>query len=62
LYLASSGVNLIEYNVGKDRRKWDEMVAKSGRNGIPVIDVEGTVMTGFNRGAVQSAIESRRSQ
>jgi len=58
----SSGVHLIEYNVGKDRKKWDEMVAKSGRNAIPVIDVEGTVMAGFNQGMVHSAIESKRNQ
>ncbi|HAM49882.1 MAG TPA: NrdH-redoxin [Nitrospiraceae bacterium] len=60
-YLASSGVNLIEYNVGKDKTKWDEMVEKSRRRAVPVIDVEGTILTGFSQGTVQAAIESKRS-
>jgi len=55
-------VNLIEYNVGKDKKKWDEMVQKSGRRAVPVIDVEGTILTGFMQGTVQTAIESKRSQ
>jgi predicted esterase len=55
-------VNLIEYNVGKDKKKWDEMVEKSGRRAVPVIDVEGTIFTGFSQGAVQTAIEGKRSQ
>jgi glutaredoxin len=55
-------VNLIEYNVDKDKQKWDEMVQKSGRRVVPVIDVEGTIVTGFNQGTVQSAIESKRSR
>ncbi len=58
----SSGVNLIEYNVGKDKEKWNEMVEKSRRRAVPVIDVEGTIITGFSEGAVQAAIESRRRQ
>lgn len=55
-------MNLIEYNVGKDKKKWDEMVEKSGRRAVPVIDVEGTIVTGFIKGTVQTAIESKRSQ
>ncbi len=55
-------MNLIEYNVDKDRDKWDEMVRKSGRRAVPVIDVEGTIFTGFSQGAVQNAIESKRKE
>jgi len=54
-------VNLIEYNVGKDKNKWDEMVQKSGRRAVPVIDVEGTILPGFSQGAVHAAIESKRN-
>ena len=53
-------MNLIEYNVGKDKKKWDEMVEKSGRRVIPVIDVEGTLFTGFDQGSIQNAIERKR--
>jgi endonuclease V-like protein UPF0215 family len=54
-------VNLIEYNVGKDKDKWNEMVQKSSRRAVPVIDVEGTIIPGFNPATVQAAIERKRS-
>ncbi len=54
-------MNLIEYNVEKDKEKWNEMVEKSHRRAVPVIDVEGTIIPGFSAGAVQAAIESKRT-
>ncbi len=54
-------MNLIEYNVGKDKMKWNEMVEKSHMRAVPVIDVEGTILSGFSKGTVQAAIESKRA-
>ena len=38
-----------EYNVGSDIVKRKEMVAKSGQMGVPVIDIEGEIIVGFDK-------------
>lgn len=34
----------------------EEMVMKSGQTGIPVIDVEGTIIIGFDKEALRKAL------
>ena len=61
-YLRSLDVNLIEYNVERDKSKRDEMLSKSGGStGVPFIDVEGIIIRGYNPSALRAAIERRRS-
>jgi hypothetical protein len=38
------------------------MMQKSGRRGVPVIDVEGIIIGGFIPDAISSAIREKRSQ
>jgi len=55
-------VNLIEYNIEKDRGKRDEMLQKSsGSRGVPLIDIEGIIIRGYSQNAMKDAIEKRRS-
>jgi glutaredoxin 3 len=61
-YLRSLDVNLIEYNIERDKSKRDEMLSKSGAStGVPLIDVEGIIIRGYNPSALRAAIERRRS-
>ena len=61
-YLKSLNVSLVEYDVEKDKSRGDEMVRKSGGSrGVPVIDVEGTIIQGFDPEAIRSAVERRRN-
>ena len=41
-------VPFTEYNVGTDLAKRKEMVEKSGQMGVPVIDVDGEIIVGFD--------------
>ena len=38
-----------EIRVDQDRQALQEMVQKTGQMGVPVIDVDGKVMVGFNQ-------------
>lgn len=38
-----------EFNVATDTKARDEMIKKSGQLGVPVIDVGGKLVIGFNR-------------
>lgn len=46
-----------EYNVAADMNKADEMVKKSGQMGVPVIDVQGQIIVGFNQPQVERALK-----
>jgi glutaredoxin len=55
-------VNLVEYNIERDKKKREEMLVKSGGSrGVPLIDVEGIIIRGFNQDALKAAIERRRN-
>lgn len=46
-YLDKMGVSYVDRNVGIDRQAGQEMVMKSGQMGVPVIDIDGTIVVGF---------------
>jgi glutaredoxin len=59
-FLKSMGVSLIEHDIEKDPAKLDEMIAKSGSRGVPVVDIEGIIIRGYAPDAMRSAIERKR--
>jgi glutaredoxin len=54
------GVSLTEYDIEKDSKKGDEMIAKSGSRGVPVVDIEGNIIRGYSPDAMKDAIERAR--
>jgi glutaredoxin 3 len=59
-YLASKGIAFEEIDVAADRRAAEEMVQKSGQMGVPVIVVDGLMLTGFNPFKLDVALKSRK--
>ena len=55
--MRSLGVDVVEYNIDKDKDKRDEMRRKTGGTGVPVIDIDGTIVRGFNPGAIKAALD-----
>ncbi len=49
-------VRFDEYNVAADPRRADEMVRKSGQMGVPVTDVNGRIIIGFNTAELERAL------
>jgi len=61
-YIHSLNVNLIEYNIERDKSKREEMLSKSGGStGVPLIDVEGIIIKGYSPDAIKVAVEKRRN-
>ncbi len=48
-YFTQHNVAFQEFDVGTDLAKREEMVKKSGQMGVPVIDVGGDIIVGFNK-------------
>jgi glutaredoxin len=59
--LNSLGVNLIEYNIDKDKEKREEMKQKGGTGGVPFMDIEGITIRGYSAEAIKAAVEKRRT-
>ena len=51
------GVRLTEYDIDSSRTRKQEMMAKTGGStAVPVIDVDGTVIRGYNPSAISAAV------
>ena len=48
-YFAKNSIQYDEYDVGRDIQKRQEMLDKSRQFGVPVIDIDGTIVIGFDK-------------
>jgi len=55
-YLKEKNVAFTDYNVATNSEKAQEMVRKSGQMGVPVLDVNGRIIIGFDRAAIDQAL------
>jgi glutaredoxin 3 len=55
-YLASRGVEYDYVNVAEDREAFTTMVTKSGQRGVPVVDLNGTIIIGFDKPSIDAII------
>jgi mycoredoxin len=61
-FLKDIGVSLVEYDIERDAQKREEMMAKSGSRGVPVVDIEGIVIRGYSPDGMKDAIERKRRE
>jgi glutaredoxin 3 len=55
-YLKQQGVEFEEKDVSVDRVAAREMIERSGEMGVPQIDINGTIIVGFNRDAIDGEL------
>ncbi len=48
-YLKEKGQEFEYIDVATDDKKRDEMIEKSGQMGVPVIDIDGEIIVGFDK-------------
>ncbi len=56
-YFRNNRVPFTEYDVSRDQRRADEMVKKSGQMGVPVIDINGKIIVGFNQSEIERSLK-----
>jgi glutaredoxin-like YruB-family protein len=56
-FLKENNIEFEEINVGNDPKAAQEMVEKSGQTGVPVIDINGEVIVGFNRKKIKEVLK-----
>lgn len=57
-YFQERGVKFTEYDVSRDQRKAEEMVRKSGQMGVPVVDINGKIIVGFDRDRIERSLRA----
>jgi len=56
-YLNSKEVKFNEINVAENRAGAMEMIQKSGQRGVPVLDINGTIIVGFDQTKIDSLVK-----
>jgi glutaredoxin-like YruB-family protein len=55
-FFKDNNIAFEDYDVAADRLKADEMVKKSGQMGVPVLDIEGEIIVGFDREKIKQSL------
>lgn len=56
-FFKQNNVKYKEINVEDDEKAAEAMIEKSGQMGVPVIDIDGKIIVGFDRGAIKKALD-----
>ncbi len=55
-YLKQNNVSFEDIDVSVNEQAANDMVNRSGQMGVPVIDVDGTIIVGFDRSKIAKAL------
>lgn len=56
-FLKEKGFKFEEIDVSKNREKALEMIEKSGQMGVPVVEINGKIIIGFNRPKIEQELK-----
>jgi glutaredoxin 3 len=56
-YLRARGVRFRDVDVSKDAAAARDLVRRSGQQGVPVLDIGGRIIVGFNRPEIDRLLE-----
>ncbi len=55
-HLSSHNIPFEEIDIAADMEKAQELLDKSGQYGVPVLDIDGTIIVGFDRAQIDSLL------
>ncbi len=61
-YLDKKGIQYVDKNVETDLASAKEAMDKSGQTGIPVIDIDGTIIIGFDRPKIDAVLAEKKGK
>jgi len=60
-YLQKNGKEFEDIDVSKDESRLQEMIKISGQMGVPVVDIDGQVITGFDKQKIDQLLNINNS-
>ncbi|MCX6801192.1 MAG: glutaredoxin family protein [Candidatus Diapherotrites archaeon] len=61
-WLRDKKIKFEDFDVGTDRKKAEEMIEKSGQVRVPVIEIDGEIISGFDQGRIEEALKKSKNQ
>jgi len=55
-HLKRNGITFEDIDVAADMTRAREMVSKSGQYGVPVLDIDGEIIVGFDRARIDTLL------
>jgi len=55
-FLKTHNIEFEDKDVAEDLAARNELLQKSGRMGVPVLDIDGTIIVGFDQQAIEKAL------
>ena len=55
-FLKDNNIEFENIDVGENPEKAQEMVDKSGQMGVPVLDIDGKIILGFDKDAIKESL------
>jgi glutaredoxin-like YruB-family protein len=55
-YFKENNVKYSEFDVASDRERAEEMIERSGQMGVPVIEIDGKIIVGFDKPSIKQAL------
>lgn len=55
-FFADNNIAFENIDVSENEEKAQEMISKSGQMGVPVIDVDGTIIVGFDKEKIKEKL------
>lgn len=56
-YLGNNKIDFQEIDVSKDEKSLQEMVKLSGQMGVPVVDIDGEIIIGFDKTKIDNLLK-----
>jgi len=55
-FLKENNINFQDFDVSSNQQAAEEMVRKSGQMGVPVLDIDGEIIVGFDKEKIKTAL------
>lgn len=55
-FLTDNNIEFENIDVSADQQKAQEMINKSGQMGVPVLDIDGTIIVGFDQEKIKEKL------
>jgi glutaredoxin-like YruB-family protein len=56
-YLKTNNITFEDIDISKDEKQLQKMIKDSGQMGVPVIDIDGEIITGFDKEKVDKLLK-----
>ena len=56
-YLKKNEIDFEDIDVSKDEAQLQEMIKKSGQMGVPVVDIDGEIITSFDKAKIDELLK-----